>query len=267
MANLDLSSIRKAIHGNNLLWSCTFFDKLIITPNYELTYSGFTDTKFMSSAQILNIPSQELETEIRNIEKYYTSKSKPVCIYLDPSTTPLIIEKILLDQGYQEDKSQEEVWWGVELNSVGSEIVPNPDLVIKECISKELFDDHLEAALKGYGDFDAWAEQLKKNFGKSKPDVKILHYTGYINDEPVSCSSLGVYDDQAYLINTAVVPEHRKKGIHTSMMLQRIEDSKKLGAKIAFYQTDFDNEASIATGRRVGFAEAFRRKLFYKDII
>jgi ribosomal protein S18 acetylase RimI-like enzyme len=67
------------------------------------------------------------------------------------------------------------------------------------------------------------------------------------------------------LINTAVIPEARRKGIHTALMMQRLVDAKKFGAKVAFYQTDFDNEASIGTGKKIGFEEGFRRRLFVKE--
>lgn len=264
---IDNQTIHTAIHGNNLLWSCAFIDELVITPHYDLTYSSFTSTKFMSSAQKINIPDSAIENKIADVETFYTSKSKPISIYLDPAAQPNNLESILLAKGYQEDKSQEEVWWAINLDKFTTSLLANPDVTIVECTSRELFDDHIIAALRGYTDFQTWADQLSKNFGKTRPEVRIIHYVGYIDKQPVTCSTLGIYQEQGYLINTAVVPEHRKKGIHTTMMLRRIQDCQRFGVKLGFYQTDYDNEASIATGHKVGFTESFRRKLYFKDVI
>lgn len=257
--------IQEAIHGNNLLWRCVFTDELVTSPLYDLTYTFGVDSKFMSSAQRLNLDSEtELKKELEKIEAHYAIRNKPSSIYLDPATEPKNLKQKLIDRGYKEEKSEEEVWWGFNLSKkINTKTAPG--LKIVECTTRKLFEDHLQAAMKGYKHFKFWASLMSKLFRHSLDGVDVIHYVGYIESEPVACSSLGIYQNYAYLINTAVVPEHRRKGIHTSLMTHRLNVAKQRNCTLAFYQTDFDNEASIGTGKKVGFTEAFRRNLYYLD--
>jgi GNAT superfamily N-acetyltransferase len=254
---------RQAISANNLLWSCTFFDELEIRQFGELTYTKYTSLKFPSSAQNLNI--KNIDEDIKDTQTFYARREKPVSFYLDPFTNPANLSEELVKREFQEDHSEEEIWWGIGLNQF-TNFPQTPGLTINICDTKEKFDDHIKVTLQAYEHFDDWANKLLENFGKNKPGLKVIHYVGYMNNIPVACSTLGIYQKLGILINTAVIPQYRRKGIHTSLMQQRLKDSKQQGAEIAFYQTDYNNEASIATGQKLGFTESFRRKLFYKNL-
>lgn len=262
----DKSQIRKTILGNNLLWRCTFTDELVVTPEYDLTYTFGVDARFMSSCQRINISEDNLGKEISQIEHFYKSRNKPPSFYLEPSTNPSTLETVLVERGYYELKAEEEVWWNLDLNNRFPDYNSVNGLIVAECRNRSQFEDHLKAAVEGYKDFKFWASLLSKSYRKPLDGVDVYHYVAYLDNIPVSCSTLGIYFDTAYLINTCVIPNYRRRGIHTAMMLKRIDEAKKLGAKIAFYQTDYDNEASIATGKKVGFQEAFRRRIFTKDL-
>lgn len=262
---MDDFLIRKAIHGNNLLWRCTFTDEMVSTPFYDLTYTFGVDAKFMSSAQRLSIPTNKLNSELDLIEKFYFQRNKPVSIQIDPATSPSNLETILKERGYKEFQKEEEVWWYYDLIHESPKLDIIRGLEIIECKKREHFEDHLKAAMKGYEDFKFWASLLSKSFRKPIDGINVVHYVGYMDNQPVACASLGTYFEIAFFINVAVIPEYRKRGIHTSMMLRRIKDSLELGAQVAYYQTDFDNLASIATGKKVGFKEAFRRRVLFKD--
>jgi ribosomal protein S18 acetylase RimI-like enzyme len=264
--NIDEFLIRRAILGNNLLWRCVFTDELVVTPEYDLVYTFGVDAKFMSSAQRINIKPENLENELTKIESFYKTRNKPSVIQLDPVSSPQNLKEILIDRGYSEEKKEEEIWWGIDLNQPYNSYKITNDLVIKACETRELYEDHIKAAMKGYENFKFWASLISKSFRKSVDGVNVFHWVAYLGTEPVACASLGMYFDIAFLINVTVVPEHRKKGIHTSLMTYRLNEARRLGAKYAFYQTDFDNEASIATGRKVGFEEIFRRYIYFKQV-
>lgn len=261
---MDNSLIRKAIYANSFLWKGTFIYELVVLPEYLLWYTKQLDTLFMSSAQGLS-SFDALKANLSGIEDFFKSKNKPTSIYLDPLTdTPETVE-FLTQQGYNEAPDNAEVWWGIDLEEFDPEkIDTTPGLDIKPCLDRKTFDDHLQAALLGYSDFESWAVQLSEHFQNKVDGVEISHFVGYMDGKPAACSTVGHYFDFSILINTAVVPEFRRKGIHTSMMLQRLKEAKARGSKYAFYQTETDNEASIATGRKLGFTERFRRKLFTK---
>lgn len=262
---MDKHLIRQAILGNNLLWRCAFTDELVILPEYDLTYTFGVDQHFMSSCQRINVPAENVSQVITQVESFYRQRRKPVSFYLDPSTQPADFVQTLVQYGYQEYQAEEEIWWSFDLKNSIPNFPAVSGLKIVECRQRQQFEDHLHAAMAGYQDFKFWASLLSKSFRKSLDGVDVIHYVAYKDNLPVSCSTLGIYLDIAFLINTAVVPAYRRQGIHTQMMLRRLQDAQSLGAKIAFYQTDFDNDASIATGRKVGFSEAFRRRLFTKD--
>lgn len=260
---MNKTLIRKAVFANSLLWKGSFLDELVFTPDFLIWFTENLDTLFMSSAQELTI-NAEFEENIKVMEAYLSARGKQTSIYVDSNSDTTLVSH-LLEHGYQEDTESEEVWWVLDLDKFDpSEVKLTEGLSIKKCTDVEIFGDHIQAALLGYGDFEDWAIQLKKNFQKQIDGIEINHYVGYMNDKPASCSTVGHYFDISILINTAVVPEFRRRGIHTSMMATRLIEAKEKGSKYAFYQTEPTNEASISTGQKLGFVEGFRRKLYVK---
>ncbi|MBN2100786.1 GNAT family N-acetyltransferase [Candidatus Dojkabacteria bacterium] len=266
--NLTRLEARKVIRFNNLLWRCSFYDELLTLPCYEMCFVLNTDAKFMNCAMNFDLDSkEELLNEIPNIEGYFKKRRKPSSIYLSGFDAPEKIENEISTLGYKEIKDEEAIFWGLEYGSLKNRDLNVEGLDIKECRTEDEFAEYLIAASLGYSDFDytPYASSLSKLFKTHIDGVTQLHFAGYVDDKPVASGSMGICFDTAIWINAAVVPEYRRKGINTRMMLHAITEANKLGADKFYFCTDVDNYGSIGSGKKLGFEEVIRQKMFSKE--
>jgi [ribosomal protein S18]-alanine N-acetyltransferase len=71
--------------------------------------------------------------------------------------------------------------------------------------------------------------------------------------------------DEAEVLNVAVAPAWRRKGIATEMMNTAIEETRATGVRRVFLEVRESNAGAQAFYRRLGFAEAGRRRKYYND--
>lgn len=259
---------RKVIRYNNLLWRCSFYDELVTLPSYEMCFVLHTEAKFMNCAMNLDFSSEkELLGEIPRIEVFFEKRRKPSSIYLTQFDKPSSAEKVLKDAGYKEIKDEEAVFWGLDFNKLENKDHEVQGLTIRECRSKDDVAEYLIAADQGYSDFDytPYASSFSKLFNSNIDGMTQLHFTGYMDDKPVASGSIGVCFETAIWINAAVIPEYRKRGINTQMMLNSIIEANKIGAQKFYFCTDVDNLGSINSGKKLGFTEAIRQRMFSKE--
>jgi len=259
---------RKVLRVNNLLWRSMFYDQLLTTPYYDLCFSLDKDYKFTNCAVNLQFSGLDaFRKEVPFIEKYFTSMNKPSSIYLSDFDEPRSLGAELEVLGYKRDEEEDGLVWGLEYDDF-NEIKVSENIEIVECRTEEQLGEYLLAAHRGYNSFDytRFASSVSKLFNTHIDGVTQMHYIAYVDNKPVAAASVGICCEIALFVNTAVVPEYRKQGIHTALMQHRIVESHKLGAKQFFYITDVDNVASIGTGGKFGFEKAFRQYMWYKNV-
>lgn len=259
---------RKVVRVNNLLWKCTFYDELVTLPCYDLCFVLNTDVRFMNCAMNFELDDiEEFKSELKYIENYFKKRRKKSSIYLTIHDTPEGIQEVLMKKGYKEIPEEEGVFWGVDKESFVDVGIKVDGLKIKECRTKEDFAQYLIAAKEGYNDFDytPYASSLSKLFNNTIDGVTQLHFVGMIDGKPVASGTIGICFDMAIWINAAVIPEYRKRGINTAMMIKAIKTAQKIGANKFFYNTDADNIGSIMSGKKLGFTEVIRQKMWGKE--
>lgn len=80
---------------------------------------------------------------------------------------------------------------------------------------------------------------------------------GYVGSQTV----LGETD----MMNIAVHPDYRKKGIGTGLILTLIHELKQRGSHSLMLEVRVSNEPAISVYKKLGFAEVGRRKNYYRN--
>jgi ribosomal-protein-alanine N-acetyltransferase len=106
--------------------------------------------------------------------------------------------------------------------------------------SKELFEEELHRDAAQY--FVA------------EVDGKVAGYMGYW-EAP----------EEAHIINLAIGPEFRQKGLGLQMMDHCLEFARKRGAKLATLEVRQSNEAAQGLYEKAGFRTVAIRKKYYSD--
>ncbi|MGL4278861.1 MAG: ribosomal protein S18-alanine N-acetyltransferase [Albidovulum sp.] len=70
---------------------------------------------------------------------------------------------------------------------------------------------------------------------------------------------------EAELLTLAVAPDARRQGSGGRLLADFLAESARRGAESAFLEVAADNAAALALYRRHGFAEAGRRRGYYRD--
>jgi [ribosomal protein S18]-alanine N-acetyltransferase len=71
--------------------------------------------------------------------------------------------------------------------------------------------------------------------------------------------------DELHINNLAVLPEHRRSGIGTDLLLRVLADGAVLGAKRATLEVRRSNEAAQKLYEKFGFTVAGVRRLYYSS--
>lgn len=247
---LSNNIIRKAIRTENLYLKCVFKKEIIFKDEYDLG----------SRVERIKISENRVEKEILKLEEHFKNLGKPACFSLDPSTEPENLEQTLLSRGYKENTEVTEVWWGLDLVNFKTEVKKNSKLKIELVESKEKALETLRGT-----DLEWWTKLFPNSIENPVEGIEVLNYIGCIDSTPVAVASMGIHEDISIFKGTEVIEKFQKQGIHTTLMLKRIQDAIKKGCKIGIYQTDLNNTASIATGKKFGFEELFRRRKYCKE--
>jgi ribosomal-protein-alanine N-acetyltransferase len=107
---------------------------------------------------------------------------------------------------------------------------------------------------------EPWSEQSlllltrDKNFGVvASEDGEVVAYGG------MTCCL-----DEGCVTNIAVHPEHRRRGLGRSVLVEMLDEAKKRGIRSVFLEVRVSNEAAKALYLSEGFSEIGRRKNFYR---
>jgi len=71
--------------------------------------------------------------------------------------------------------------------------------------------------------------------------------------------------EEMHLLNLAVHPKQRRRGLARFLLNEALERSRGLGAKVAWLEVRPSNEAALALYASLGFKEVGRRPGYYED--
>jgi ribosomal-protein-alanine N-acetyltransferase len=71
--------------------------------------------------------------------------------------------------------------------------------------------------------------------------------------------------DEMHILNLAVHPEHRRRGIARRLLAEGLAQARELGAELAWLEVRTSNLAAQALYESFGFKEVGRRRRYYAD--
>jgi ribosomal-protein-alanine N-acetyltransferase len=71
--------------------------------------------------------------------------------------------------------------------------------------------------------------------------------------------------DEMHIMNLAVHPHHRRRGVARALLTQALAQAKSQGATMAWLEVRPSNQAAQALYRSFGFQEVGRRPCYYAD--
>jgi ribosomal-protein-alanine N-acetyltransferase len=71
--------------------------------------------------------------------------------------------------------------------------------------------------------------------------------------------------DEMHILNLAVHPEHRRRGIARRLLAEGLAQARTLGAELAWLEVRTSNLAAQALYKSFGFKEVGRRRRYYDD--
>ena len=91
-------------------------------------------------------------------------------------------------------------------------------------------------------------------------------YLGAFEHELMGVASMYALAGEGQIMNIAVDPNHRRKGVADALMQNLIEEAYKRECEIISLEVEDGNIAAIALYEKYGFSVAGRRKGFYNGI-
>lgn len=268
--NVTRNLINDAIRGNNKIWFLMYYDELVDSPYYQLTFLQNADLPFYNCAHALNKLSPEI---IKEIEQFYITRNYPPSFYLDPNS-PTELGHYLVTHGYHKIDSETENWYGFDLSKI-SISSPKPDIYLKYDASQTTFKQISTSShyFSDYIKIDMQANQTPKNI-ENKFIKHIKEHTirgadnyfflGLINEIPIVTCSVGIYKNLAFLAEGAVLPEFSRRGLYSYMLSQSLLFAQKKRCKYAFFTCNTEAYSNNA-GKKVGFELTFKRYYYRKE--
>lgn len=86
---------------------------------------------------------------------------------------------------------------------------------------------------------------------------------GVRGDRIVAYGVLMLAPGEAQLLNLSVVPEARRAGVGRALLMQFVDDARRLGAEQLFLEVRVSNQGAIALYEGAGFSAVARRVEYY----
>jgi GNAT superfamily N-acetyltransferase len=94
------------------------------------------------------------------------------------------------------------------------------------------------------------------------------HYLARLEDKPVAAAAFFISGDVAQFGWTATLPEYRRRGVQTALLVHRIREATRLGCKLISADTNESTEekpnSSYHNMLRVGFVMAYLRPKYVR---
>jgi len=127
-----------------------------------------------------------------------------------------------------------------------------------------LSPDHIPAilAIEAVSNGAPWSEQA---FVNELTNPQSLFRVALENGEVVGYGGIWMCIDEAHVTTLATHPDHRRKGIGRRLMVDLLQESKKLGMVCSTLEVRKSNEAAIKLYENLGFQSVSVRKGYYPD--
>ena len=171
-----------------------------------------------------------------------------------PSTQPTELGIALEAFGFTADEA---IGMAADLRSLPQEVSAPPGLVIQRVADIDSMKKWCHVLSIGFEMPDFVGEALLdlcRSIGFDSRST-VRHYVAWLNDEPVSASSMFLGAGVAGIYNVATVPEARKRGIGSATTLMPLREARTLGYQAGILHS---TQMGVNVYHRLGFREYCR---------
>lgn len=196
---------------------------------------------------------------IDHIISLYRARSRGFRWWLTPSMKPANLEVELKARDFRytyDANGMVALWHNVDFD------VPVPrELTIRRVMHENEFDDYFNVFATTFqrplDECDIWRAAFA-HFGFAE-DSKWSHYVGFVDDKPVSTTTVLHAGELAGIYNVATLPHARGRGIGRAVTLAAMKEGHDRGAARAVLQS---SEMGFGVYRAIGFQDACELRLY-----
>jgi hypothetical protein len=158
-------------------------------------------------------------------------RNVPMMWWTGPSTQPAELGIALEAFGFT---GEEATGMAADLRSLPRKVSAPPSLIIERVADIETMKKWCHVFCVGFQTPDFVGEALLdlcRSIGFDSQST-VRHYVGWLNDEPVSASSMFTGAGVAGIYNVATVPKARKRGVGSAATLMPLHEARILGYQI-----------------------------------
>jgi hypothetical protein len=249
-----------------------YYDALVDTIDYQLTYMADADAGYYNCAQAV---SRSGPLVLDAIEAFYTARGLSPAVYLDPESAPGLRSQ-LAAAGYVEVPEEEENCHLLDLRGAPEGLLPEAALRIPVGRVRMVHltgpDDPFFGA---FLDIDGTANELpepvlrklEQNLrARRGPGVSVHCFVALVDGIPVSSRLVGLSGEYALYAEGGTLPAFRRLGLYSFLMLKGLAFARRRGARFAFL-TAAASANSNPAARKCGFHRVCTRTYFRRALV
>ncbi len=196
---------------------------------------------------------------IANIQQMFGQMEKSVGWFVGPGTTPVDLPLRLEAAGFNLLVAEA----GMALTDLGRPIRSNPEIRVERATVDQCRGaiPMLTRAMDGP---EFLLRYLIDYFAALGTRLSVMMYLAYVEDraEPVAFADSIFLSDLPIVIlqGAATLPDHRRRGIYSTLLARRLQDARAVGAEAAVIQAVRTTSAPIVA--KLGFEEVCALQLF-----
>ena len=208
---------------------------VVLRKDVILTSSQAFPAPDANHACLLRATPETVGRVIADLTDYFQSKRLPVAVYVSPACTPGNLPAVLSNTGFQ--KLEEEEAWLI-LEDLPHFSIPSslPGVAVKRVTQDEVtqFARVFTTAFNLPPDF---APAMARLLGPSVGLPNASHYLAVQGGQPIGTCSLLRYETFGVLGSAGVLPDQRRSGAATNLVIQALRNAREKGLETIFLQT------------------------------
>jgi len=248
----------EAKNAHYLLQTGAYFSSIHDLRGAQATFSDKVPDFIWNHAARISVSPDEVSGLIERVIHFYVEHDRLPCLYLSPMTRPTDLGQELVNRGFE---VQDEEAWMFYVAGRPAPVETPPGFRIELIERQEQMKAFVRVFNEAYEDIDpGYGEALEREFQATRPRQKVIHhYLGLLGNEAVGVASLYSSGRYGGIYNVGTVPEHRRRGIGSSLTLRAVDDSFSLGTNVIFLQAEKGTDVERLYSH-LGFTTSFVRQ-------
>jgi len=232
---------------------------VFISDDVIISTSELFPTPDANHACLLQATADTADDLIAHIIQHYRSRGLNSVVALSPACTPDDLPQRLCRAGFTEGDVLE-AWMALE--DVQARETPDPFSGIEvRAISPDEAEDFAVVFAQTFGMPAEYAPAMAHLLAPSVGLPGVFHYLAVHGDKPVGTISLLHHGVYGILGSAGVLPEHRRSGAITNLMIHAVRKAQQLGIETLIEQTEAGRPLERLL-RITGFQTIFTRSYF-----